>query len=538
MTARMFTFSASVIPELLNTEALFRGSSFADQLRLIVRTLGRPSEEVLRTFPESAANAIREIPLSHPTDWSEKFPNKSPHLIDLLKRMLVIDPKKRISIDEALNHPAFKNVKEPESEKICHILFDSEFEKFYATDLDNKLLQSEFLADIMALRSFRNKIDQKLKRESEAQQQKVSETQKPVAPPQVMQPFNSRPAQANQGMEGIEDPFSSNNAIHDNETRYSRFPSTTHMPFPPRVDDEAMGEYTVPNGPVGVTMQPPFHAHQVVGHAIQGHIPSHYNGSMVAPDMSNVRLMGYGGHHSNREPSFPGISHAPMYGNGQYSLMPEERSISYPTMNGQHFSTHGMPPNPLQHSRPQAPVANEAHIQMSEDAAALLIPQSVAVQHGSERYDPIKAAIAPQTAIQQPSQQAVAPSADATRISKPNSQEGPILAGPINVPGTEFVRYNPLFAQYYTAAMITHFSRIKDIHKRQFSQSSTRPPYSVQWVPLLVNSDGEPVDMKDAIREIEKNGIKCMGTPSEDVAMLHSVFQRYVHTIFPSDSAQ
>jgi cyclin-dependent kinase len=41
--------------------------------------------------------------------WEEIFPTLNQTGIDLISRMLVIDPQKRISAYEALNHEFFKN---------------------------------------------------------------------------------------------------------------------------------------------------------------------------------------------------------------------------------------------------------------------------------------------------------------------------------------------------------------------------------------------------------------------------------------------
>lgn len=44
--------------------------------------------------------------------------------MDLLKRMLVINPEKRITVEEALNHPYFDDIREEECEPLCDRVFD------------------------------------------------------------------------------------------------------------------------------------------------------------------------------------------------------------------------------------------------------------------------------------------------------------------------------------------------------------------------------------------------------------------------------
>jgi mitogen-activated protein kinase 1/3 len=63
----------------------------------------------------------------------------------LLKKLLVFDPNERLSADEALKHPFFKDLYEPE--KVTHVqplsYFDFEFENY---SLDKKILR-ELICD-------------------------------------------------------------------------------------------------------------------------------------------------------------------------------------------------------------------------------------------------------------------------------------------------------------------------------------------------------------------------------------------------------
>lgn len=102
-----------IMAELLNLQALFQGDSEIDQLYKIFRTLGTPNEE---TWP-----GVTEL-----KEYSTKFPKwKSEGLagfmkeescdelaLDLLSRMLRLDPCKRISAKSALKHPYFDEIKD------------------------------------------------------------------------------------------------------------------------------------------------------------------------------------------------------------------------------------------------------------------------------------------------------------------------------------------------------------------------------------------------------------------------------------------
>jgi cyclin-dependent kinase 1 len=101
-----------IFAEMATRDALFQGDSEIDQLFRIFRVLGTPTAE---TWP-----GVDKLP-----DFHSQFPNwienKLEALIednvdlngfDLLQKMLILDPTKRISAKEMIEHKYFENVKE------------------------------------------------------------------------------------------------------------------------------------------------------------------------------------------------------------------------------------------------------------------------------------------------------------------------------------------------------------------------------------------------------------------------------------------
>jgi cyclin-dependent kinase len=100
-----------IFAEMVNGSPLFTGTSEEVQLDTIFRHLGTPSEA---TFP-----GVSELP-----DWRDNFPaypapagglrslvpKLEPTGLQLLENMLVYDPSKRITAQDARNHPFFDSL--------------------------------------------------------------------------------------------------------------------------------------------------------------------------------------------------------------------------------------------------------------------------------------------------------------------------------------------------------------------------------------------------------------------------------------------
>jgi serine/threonine protein kinase len=100
-------------------------------MKLIVEFLGTPSEEEIANIPSlKTQRYIRKIPKKKPVRFESYFKGASSSALDLLKKMLVFDPKKRISIQGALEHSFLENFHLEEDEvlnflKLKHIEFSN-----------------------------------------------------------------------------------------------------------------------------------------------------------------------------------------------------------------------------------------------------------------------------------------------------------------------------------------------------------------------------------------------------------------------------
>jgi mitogen-activated protein kinase 1/3 len=86
------------------------------QLTLIFNVIGTPLHSDLGHLDRYTAADLRALEPIEPTDLSALFPATAHSGLDLLRQLLLFDPKKRITVDEALMHPFLAPVRDPTRE--------------------------------------------------------------------------------------------------------------------------------------------------------------------------------------------------------------------------------------------------------------------------------------------------------------------------------------------------------------------------------------------------------------------------------------
>uniref|UniRef100_A0A7S0ZER1 Mitogen-activated protein kinase n=1 Tax=Timspurckia oligopyrenoides TaxID=708627 RepID=A0A7S0ZER1_9RHOD len=118
-----------ILAEIVGRKPLFPGKDYIHQINLITDILGTPSaEDMQHIHSERARRFVESLPQKAGVPLDRLFPNASPEAVDLLSRVLVFDPAKRISVEEALTHPYLASLHDPEDEPFCQTSFEFEFE--------------------------------------------------------------------------------------------------------------------------------------------------------------------------------------------------------------------------------------------------------------------------------------------------------------------------------------------------------------------------------------------------------------------------
>ncbi|THU71810.1 hypothetical protein C4D60_Mb04t05430 [Musa balbisiana] len=130
-----------ILGEIVTRESLFPGKDYVHQLRLITELIGSPDDSSLGFLrSDNARRYVRSLPQYPKQNFCARFPTMSNGAIDLLEKMLVFDPSKRITVDQALHHPYLASLHDINDEPVCPTPFNFDFERPSYTEEDIKEL--------------------------------------------------------------------------------------------------------------------------------------------------------------------------------------------------------------------------------------------------------------------------------------------------------------------------------------------------------------------------------------------------------------
>ncbi|KAM7056888.1 mitogen-activated protein kinase 12 isoform 3-T3 [Acridotheres tristis] len=106
-----------IMAEMITGRPLFKGNDHLDQLTEIMKITGTPTQDfVQKLHSQDAKNYIKSLPKVQKKDFASILKYANPLAVNLLEKMLVLDAEKRVTAAEALMHPYFEPVHDPEEE--------------------------------------------------------------------------------------------------------------------------------------------------------------------------------------------------------------------------------------------------------------------------------------------------------------------------------------------------------------------------------------------------------------------------------------
>jgi len=121
---------------------------------LILDVLGTPTlDEFYAITTRRSRDYIRALPFRKKRPFAQLFPNANPLAVDFLTKTLTFDPKKRITVEEALCHPYLEAYHDPDDEPVAPPL-DPDFFEFdlHKDDISREQLKELLYTEIMTFK--------------------------------------------------------------------------------------------------------------------------------------------------------------------------------------------------------------------------------------------------------------------------------------------------------------------------------------------------------------------------------------------------
>jgi len=162
-----------ILGELLGGKPMFPGTSTMNQIDRIIEISGRPSKEDIDSIQsEFAPQMLENLPEPNERGLESMYPNADPDAVDLLKKLLMFNPTRRITVEESLEHPYVAQFHNPEEEICCD-------KKIEIPINDNKKLSVAAYRDELYTNVIKVNVE-KTKKAARTKKSKTAATKKPA----------------------------------------------------------------------------------------------------------------------------------------------------------------------------------------------------------------------------------------------------------------------------------------------------------------------------------------------------------------------
>ncbi|KAM4603200.1 mitogen-activated protein kinase 12-like, partial [Discoglossus pictus] len=117
-----------ILAEMITGKVLFPGGDYFDELNKIIEVIGSPQPSLISKMESKHAQSyLKLLPQKQKRNFKDLFPTMSSIEIDLLEKMLDLDPEIRITAGEALAHPYLQEYQDSDPDLPAH-KYDDSFE--------------------------------------------------------------------------------------------------------------------------------------------------------------------------------------------------------------------------------------------------------------------------------------------------------------------------------------------------------------------------------------------------------------------------
>jgi mitogen-activated protein kinase 1/3 len=135
-----------IFAEILGRKPIFPGTESLNQLKLIVSVLGTPHESDLEFIDNPKSKwFIKSLSYTRGIPFSQLFPQADPLAIDLLQKMIVLDPTERITASEALQHPYMSDLYDPRCNPPARVPIDLNIDENCGEQIIREMMWNEML---------------------------------------------------------------------------------------------------------------------------------------------------------------------------------------------------------------------------------------------------------------------------------------------------------------------------------------------------------------------------------------------------------